>query len=49
MAKDRESITLDKDVNSGIHKEAEKRRIGFSTLINIILSEYLENLEKEKR
>lgn len=41
MAKDRESITLDADVNKGIHDEAKKQRIPFSTFVNKVLNEYL--------
>jgi hypothetical protein len=42
MPKQRESITLDQDVNEKIHSEAKKQRIGFSTLVNKILYEYTQ-------
>jgi hypothetical protein len=48
MSKDRESITIDKDVNLGIKKEAKKQRRSFSGMIEFICSEYLKSLKKAK-
>jgi len=48
MAKDRESVTLDKDINEGVHKEAKVKRLGFSTLVNIILGNHLKSKGGEK-
>ena len=45
--KQRESITIDPDVNLGIHKEAEKQRLKFSTLVNRILHQYLIKNKKQ--
>lgn len=47
--KQRGSITLDTDVNKGIHDEATKQRLSFSTLVNKVLNEYLMALKKPKR
>ena len=49
MAKDRESITIDKDINAGIKQEAENQRRTFSGMIEFICSEYLMALKKPKR
>jgi hypothetical protein len=48
MAKDRESITIDSDINKDIHDEAKRQRLSFSTLINRILNEYLIHLKEKK-
>lgn len=49
MTKEGRSITLDKDVNDGIQKEAEKQRLNFSTLANRIFNDYLMALKKPKK
>ncbi len=41
MAKDRESLTIDHDINEGIKVEAKKQRRSFSGMIEFICSEYL--------
>lgn len=48
MAKDRESITIDKNVNEGIKEEAKKQRRSFSGMIEYICNEYLMALKKPK-
>jgi len=48
MAKDRESITIDKKVNEGIKEEAKKQRRSFSGMIEYICNEYLMALKKPK-
>ncbi|MBN1969613.1 MAG: hypothetical protein ACOCUT_01460 [bacterium] len=48
MAKDRESITIDKNVNAGIKEEAKKQRRSFSGMIEYICNEYLMALKKPK-
>lgn len=48
MAKDRESITIDKTVNDGIKEEAKKQRRSFSGMIEYICNEYLMALKKPK-
>ena len=49
MAKDRESLTIDSEINAGIKKEAKKQRRGFSGMIEFICSEYLIALKKLKK
>lgn len=49
MAKDRESITIDSDVNKGIKEEATKQRRSFSGMIEFICSEYIMALKKTQR
>ena len=49
MAKDRESITIDSDINRNIKKEAKKQRRTFSGMIEFICSEYLSNMNKIKK
>lgn len=48
MAKDRESLTIDTEINKGIKEEAKKQRRGFSGMIEFICSEYLMALKKPK-
>jgi len=48
MAKDRESLTIDNKVNSGVKKEAKKQRRSFSGMVEFICSEYLMALKKPK-
>lgn len=48
MAKDRESITIDKKVNEGIKEEAKKQRRSFSGMIEYVCNEYLMSLKKPK-
>lgn len=48
MAKDRESITIDKKVNEGIKEEAKKQMRSFSGMIEYICNEYLMALKKPK-
>lgn len=49
MAKDRESITIDKKVNEGIKEEAKNQRRSFSGMIEYICNEYLMDLKNPKR
>ena len=49
MAKDRESLTIDSEINAEIKKEATKQRRSFSGMIEFICSEYLMALKKQKR
>ena len=49
MAKDRESLTIDHDINEGIKAEAKKQRRSFSGMIEYVCSEYLMALKKPKR
>ncbi len=46
MAKDRESITIDPEINKEIKIEAKKQRRGFSSMIEFICSEYLKALKR---
>jgi predicted transcriptional regulator len=48
MAKDRESITIDKDVNKRIKKEAEKQMRSYSSMIEFACNQYLILIEKKK-
>jgi predicted CopG family antitoxin len=48
MAKDRESITIDHDVNDEIKAEAKKQRRSFSGMIEFVCSEYLRVIRKQK-
>ncbi len=50
MAKNRESITIDKDINDQIKIEAKKQRRSYSGMIEYICNEYLiEKKQKQKR
>lgn len=49
MTKERESITIDSEINNGIKKEAKKQRRSFSGMIEFICSQYLTALQKPKR
>lgn len=49
MAKDRESLTIDHDINEGIKAEAKKQRRSFSGMIEFVCNEYLMALKKPKR
>ncbi len=49
MAKDRESLTIDSEINAEIKKEATKQRRSFSGMIEFICSKYLMALKKPKR
>jgi len=49
MAKDRESLTIDSDINAGIKEEAKKQRRSFSGMIQFICSEYLIALRNLKK
>lgn len=49
MTKDRESLTIDHDINEGIKAEAKKQRRSFSGMIEFICSEYITALKKRKR
>ena len=48
MAKDRESLTIDSDINAGIKEEAKNQRRSFSGMVEFVLSEYLMVLKKPK-
>jgi len=43
MAKDRESITIDTEINSKIKEEAKRQKRSFSNMIEFGMSEYLKN------
>jgi len=49
MAKERESLTIDSDINQGIKSEAKKQRRSFSGMIQFICNEYLVALKKLRR
>ena len=42
MAKERESITIDPKVNKLIHQEARRNKRSFSSMVELILHDYLE-------
>ena len=42
MAKERESITIDPKVNKLIHQEAKRNKRSFSSMVEIILYNHLE-------
>jgi len=49
MTKDRESITIDSDVNKEIKTQAKKETRSFSNMIEFMAKKYLMALKKPKR
>ena len=48
MAKDRESITIDSDVNKEIKTQAKKETRSFSNMIEFMAKKYLRAFKKPK-
>ena len=48
MTKDRESITIDIDINKQIKEEASKQRRRYSGMIEFLCNEYLIVLKKQR-
>jgi hypothetical protein len=47
--KDNESITIDKEINAELKKEAKKQRRSYSGMIEFICNEYLEAIKKSAK